>query len=206
MASWIQIKRLSTVTLLLLSTSVFAITSVDRNINLQRKKVNLIAGYTYHATSVATQETSNTIDASGSLTVMGANLGGDYFIYDNLTLGGTLFFAIITDIDSDVTGLDIGLRWYFLKPGYKHEASILGAIIETSPAWSPYLYVGYVNRSYQFSDSNLTFQGFGIEAGTDYHLGQDFYIRAGFQIKNTKNNVRRTASTTGLNLGIGYSF
>lgn len=199
--------RILTSSILLLNIfSLSASASVDKSFNLQRKKLNFFAEFNYNSTSIETVTSTQTLESTSSITTAATEIGVDYFINPNFCVGAQGFFALMTSIESEVSGLSTGAKWYYINPGYKHEASIMGNIINSSPNWSPYVYAGYASRDFQFTNVNISFQGYELELGLDWHYNAENLIRAGLFYQSLSNTSKRSYKTIGLTVGYGFSF
>jgi hypothetical protein len=195
-------------TILLLNTisPVSANTSTDSLLNGQRKLVNIFAGLAFNSASIKTSESNTTSTNESSLTTTGTTICADYFFKERFSLTGAYFISVVTDIDSEIEGLDIGVKYYYLGGGYKHMASIFGNIVKTSPSLSPYVYLGYNTTKFQFSNYSVNFKGLKLETGLDWHFSQKLFARTNIFMQSSANSSQRTMSNFGVTFGIGASF
>lgn len=183
-----------------------AYASIDKSVNQQRRKINFGIEGNYNSSSVTTTTSDTTLSGSSAVSTIAAEVGADYFISERFTISGQFFFALMTDIQTEMTGYSIGSRYYYLNPGYKYEASIMGNLVTSSPKWAPYIFLGFANRGFQFSNVNITFQGYEIEPGLDWHISDEYLLRAALFYQSLSNTTRRSYTTTGLGFGISYAY
>lgn len=146
------------------------------------------------------------LNDGSNISLTAPEVGGDYFISHQFSLTGSYFFSTSASFDYEVNGLDFGSKYYFLNPGYQFEASILNSMIATTTEFSPYIYIGYSSRRFQFSKYSISFQGARAGAGIDWHLTGDFFLRGSASVQKLSNSTQGDMSNTSFEFGIGYSF
>ncbi len=99
----------------------------------QRRKINIYSNLSVNSMDLSTN--------NSALTIVAPETGGEIFLNEKWSMSASYFFSVSVDFDSEISGLDMGTRYYYLKPGYKHQASILNSSIETSPDFSPFIYM-----------------------------------------------------------------
>ena len=180
--------------------------SADSGAAKERRRFNLTADLTYSSNSIVTKNTGSTLGASTSSTFSAVEIGADYFFHPRFAATAQMLFTLTSSIDSEIKGYDVGVRYYPFKPGYQSEVELLGSKIESTPGWVSFLYGGFSNRDYQFSNSSISFQGAEFGGGFEYHFEQHFFLRGGANYQMLQNTTSRTLSGFVASVGLGYAF
>ncbi|MGK0367767.1 MAG: hypothetical protein ACI9QD_000906 [Thermoproteota archaeon] len=188
-------------------TNCFADSSlIPNSINNQKRLINLYSGFTYNSTTVDTTASSSTTATSSNLSSMGVTIAADYFFKDKYSITTSYYISFITDIDSEVDSLNIGVKYYFNGIGYKQVSNIFGNIIKTSPKFAPYVYAGYNAIKFQFSNYSINFKGLKLAGGVDWHFSNNYFARGNLFYQSSTNSSQRSLTNVGLSIGIGTSF
>lgn len=171
-----------------------------------RRKFNLFAGLSLAQNKIKTNESSFTSQANNSSTSISTDIGFDYFLISSLAVTGLATMAISSSLNSEIYGFDLGVRYYPFNKGYKSEVKILESTIESSPGLAPFVLLGYSNRNYQFSNSNVTFQGADLGIGADYHLSHQYFLRGAVHYQKLKNTSNRDYNGLTMAIALGMSF
>jgi hypothetical protein len=172
----------------------------------ERRRINFFADFTYNSSTIKTEQSGSTLSATTSSTFTSAELGVDYFFKPQWAATAQALFALTTDIDAEITGFDMGLRYYPFKKGHQSEITLLKGSLETAPGWTSFMHVGFVSRSYQFSNSSLSFQGLEAGGGMDFHFTQRYFIRGSADYQMLQNTRTRTLNGIILGMAVGYAF
>ena len=191
--------------ILLASSSLFAIENYSLD-KVDRNKYSISSSSHFQSFKISSEASSNTVEASSDISIMAQSFSLNFFLNEKIALVSSYFVALILDIDAEVQGFDVGFQYYFLNNGTSKEVSFSGSYIETTPGFSPYLYLGASTRDYQFSNFSLRFQGISAAIGMDYHFMDDYFVRASGSFDYLLNNNVRTAQSLGASLGLGYKF
>jgi hypothetical protein len=186
----------------LLLNSALAETGVKK----ERRRFNVFADLSYNSSSIDTKETDSTNKASTSASFSALEIGGDYFFHPRFAVTAQMLFKIQSSIEAGIKGFDAGVRYFPLNRGYKSEVQLLNSKIETTPGVSAFLYGGFSNREYQFSNSIVSFSGLEAGGGADLHLNQRSFIRFSLNYQMLQNNTTRSLSGLNAAIGYGYSF
>lgn len=172
----------------------------------ERRRFNLTADLTYNSNTVKTNATASSVAATASSTFTAVEVGVDYFFHPRFAATAQMLFTLTSSINSEIKGFDIGARYYPFTKGYQTEAELLGSKIESTPGWASFLYGGFSNRDFQFSNSSISFQGPEAGVGVDYHFEQRFFLRGGLNYQMLQNTTSRTLNGFVASLGMGYAF
>jgi hypothetical protein len=172
----------------------------------ERRRFNLFAELNYNTNSIKTKATNSTLDASTTSTIISSKLGGDFFFTRDIALTASLLFPLSTSIDAEITGFDFGGRYFPFSNGYQIEAELLDSSIESAPGGAIFFYGGFSNRTYQFSNTSLTFQGVELGTGYDLHFNQNYFFRGQLNLQQLKNTSSRTMTGLAAGFSLGFSF
>jgi hypothetical protein len=169
-----------------------------------RFKFNLELTYNIH--QISTKASDSTETAESSVSFLATEFGMDYFASKSLAITAQFVLPMMVSIDAELSGYDIGARYYFRRPGAESEAKLLGSMIESSPGWAPFIYGGFSGRTYQFSNSNISFQGIEAGGGFDYHLQGHYFVRSGISYQYLQNTSKRSLTGVVGGMSLGRSF
>lgn len=187
-------------------TSLLSSAHANSGTHTERRRFNVTVDLTYNSNSIATQKSSSTSSASTTSSFTALELGGDFFFLPKMVVSAQMLFTLSSSIDAEISGFDLGLRYYPNKKGYQSEAELLGSKISSTPGWTNFFYGGFSNRSYQFGSTNISFQGLEVGAGIDYHFEHNYFFRAGLNYQRLQNTTTRALSGFAGSIGLGLSF
>jgi hypothetical protein len=174
--------------------------------NEERNKFHVMTTAQAHTTNISSVASATSVENDSEFSIIAQTITGEYFLNDTFSVVGGYYFALVLDIDAEINGFDIGFQYYPFSNGTSKDISFMGSNIETSPSFSPYLYVGASTRDYQFSTVSLKFQGAEVQAGAYWHFHDKYFLKgSAFSQQHLNNNVR-TLTTIGGGLTIGMKF
>lgn len=173
---------------------------------VERRRFNVLADLSFNSSSIDTEKTDNTDEASTSVTFTAIEVGGDYFFHPQFAATAQLLLKLQSSIDAGIKGFDLGTRYYPFNKGHKSDIQLLNSKIETTPGIASFLYVGFSNRDYQLTNANISFSGIEVGGGADFHLTQHSFIRGSLNYQMLQNTSSRTLSGFNAAIGYGYSF
>ncbi len=197
---------LFTTVLIVLSIAPLSSLWADDYQHTERRKINFFANLSIANATISTTESSQTLTSSTKVSLIGAELGGDYFFSRQWAVSGQLLFPLMANISAEVRGYKIGTRYYHWNEGHELEANLFGSSLKSVSGMAPYFYLAYTNREFQFSSVNLVFQGFEFGGGLDFRYNQDYFFRVGGGLQMLKNTTLRNLNGLVIDFAIGKSF
>lgn len=155
---------------------------------------------------VDTKKTSSTEKASLDFSTTSFEVGVDYFHRPALAYYGQVLLPLQSNIDANMTGVDLGARYYLGALGRKTEVKIDEVKFSSLPTQGLFLSAGFASRNLSLSDRTLNFLGAEAGAGYDHHLSSTFSVRGSVSGQYLKNASTRTMSGGTFSLGILYQF
>jgi hypothetical protein len=171
----------------------------------ERRKYNLFLDLTYNSSSIKGTGTT-TSSTTTSSQIVAAEFGGDYFLIPKLALTAEMLLTLVSSINAGIKGYDLGARYYPYRSGHEHEANLLSSLVESTPGFAPFIYSGFSVRQFSFANSDITFQGYELGVGADFHFEHEYFLRSGINYQSLQNSSARIFTGLVTSLAFGYSF
>lgn len=155
---------------------------------------------------VDTKETSTTEEATLDFSTTSLEVGVDFFHRPALAYYAQVILPLQSDIDANMTGLDLGARFYVGSLGRKTKVKIDDVQISSLPTQGAFFFGGFSSRNLSLSDRTLNFLGGELGLGYDHHFSSRLALRAGVTGQYLKNASTRTMSAGSFSLGLLYQF
>jgi hypothetical protein len=176
------------------------------NESADRKRINVFIDLSQNSTTITTKSSVATVAASSATSYLTAEVGLDYFFHSNYALTLQLLFPLMTSVDAQIAGHDIGFKYFFKKPGHQSEVKLKKSELESTPGWTSFIYGGYSSREFQFNNYSVLFQGLELGGGIDFHFKQHYFLRGTLTYQLLNNSSIRSLDGYTAALGMGYSF
>jgi hypothetical protein len=155
---------------------------------------------------VSTKATSTTDQATLSFATTSLELGVDYFHLPALAFYSQVTLPIQSDIDANMTGIDLGSRFYFGGLGRKTHVQAEDVQVKALPTSGSFVFVGLSSRNLSLSDRTLNFLGAEAGFGYDHHLSSLLALRFSLGGQYLQNASIRTMNTVTAAIGMIYQF
>ncbi len=154
--------------------------------------------------SVQTKSSESTDSATLSFVSTSLELGGDYFLLPNLSLYTQFILPLQSSIDANMTGIDIGGRYFISGLGKKTDVKNSNIEFKSLPARGTHIFGGFSSRNFGLSDRSLTFLGAEAGVGYDHYLSSNWALRLDLSVQYHQNASSRTMNS--INLGVGFIY